>query len=99
MSADRLIKVPAGTKPTLCTGHAIGGSCKQPVFWVRDRYGVVPVDCDGPDCQRPSESKDRDQADLFSGTAQVRDGFGHSHSAVCPDRALFAERARMRAAG
>lgn len=97
--SDRLIKVPAGTRPATCTGHAIGGTCAAPIFWVRDRFGSVPVDCDGPDGQRPSESKDRDQADLFSGKVDVHDGFGYSHSAVCPDRALFAERARMRDAG
>lgn len=99
MNGDRLIKVPAGTKPTTCAGHAIGGSCKAPIFWVRDRYGNTPVDCDGPDSQRPSETKDASQGDIFTGTAKVFDGFGRNHAAVCPDRALFAERARERAAG
>jgi hypothetical protein len=55
---------------------------------------AVPVECEGEGCQKPSETKDASQGDIFSGTAEVREGFGYRH--VCPDQKLFAQAARVR---
>lgn len=100
---DRLIKVPAGTRPTKCSGYLQeGGSCAQQIYWVREvvRGGMraIPVDCSGPDGQTPSEAADDSQLDLLSGQTVVRDGFGYSHAGVCPDRMRIAANREARTA-
>ncbi len=80
--------VPAGTRPSTCRGPR----CGAPMFWVRDAGRAVPVDCAVPGGRAPSESKHRDQADLFApgGLADVHDGRGVSHFTTCPDVGMFA---------
>lgn len=96
--SDRLIRVPAGARSSLCTGHTLGGTCRATIYWVRE-YDVasramksIPVDCESAGCQRPSEAADSNQLDLLVPRVEVREGFGLNHSLRCPDRRLIAQK-------
>lgn len=83
--------VPAGTRATPCRG----ATCRVRMYWVTAPNGLrVPVDCDVPGGERPSETAHRDQADMFApgGLADVHDGRGVSHLPICPDRDQFPPR-------
>lgn len=83
------IAIPAGTKSVPCRGP----TCHAKIYFVRNpktgRVTPVSVDCEGG--RRPSDTKDADQGDVFSGAAQVYDGIGQSHFLDCPDADVFAK--------
>ena len=90
--AQDFITVPAGAKVTRCNGP----NCGALIYFVRSPHGrPTPVDCDVEGGKRPSETKDKDQGDIFGGVAPVYDGRGVSHFLNCPDANLFSGRGRQ----
>lgn len=93
--APRVYTIPAGTKASRCKGAAMGGSCSQLVYWIDDNGDRRIVDADVEGGKRPSETRDKGQLDLLSGSAaEVFDGRGVDHHATCVDRDLFRRRER-----
>ncbi len=84
----RLFIIPAGTRPSKCNGP----SCGATIYWGRNPVTgrAMPLSCDVPGGEPPSESKERGQLDAFSNAeAQVHDGLGCSHFLNCIDAAIF----------
>lgn len=92
-SAPKMIKVPAGTRPSYCRGPKCG---KRIYFAHNPETGrLTPIDCDVDGGKRPSEQKQRGQLDmLVGGEAEVYDGKGCSHFLTCSDVEMFTRGAR-----
>lgn len=83
-------KIPPGTKHSHCSGP----DCKAPIYFVNNPKvpgKKLPIDANVIGGERPSESKDTDQADMFSktGLANVYEGRGVNHLTICPNREHF----------
>src|SRR4051812_48023858 len=80
--------VPAGTRASKCRGP----SCGKTVYFITNPTTgrMVPVDCDVPGGERPSDTNDESQFDMLAGgLANVHNGRGVSHFATCRDVDMF----------
>lgn len=84
--------VPPGTPASRCRGE----TCQATIYFITNpKTGrMVPIDCDVPGGERPSDTNDPSQLDMLAGAAAVHPGRGVSHFQTCPDVELFTGRNR-----
>lgn len=86
MTDRHFYKVPPGRWHQVCQGP----TCRRVFYWIRENGRAIPVDCDVPGGQRPSETADSSQGHLFD-ASPVHEGWGIHHMHVCPDAERFAK--------